>query len=343
MSKSEEDNTEEKKEKEKKEEEGKRRLRELKEKSRNKLRKFPEVLKRRPVLPKRREVEKVAAQARKRSEAKLRQLRIQEREGQKPDERLAQVNNSKNDKRTDKQKADDQDKERKRLGAEYTEKFTGEQSGIASTTRGATSRGTKDLGFTAGLRMMQQGPERPHERTAAKRGLKEWQQMQRDAIRGGRANKPLEDPRDRERQQRAEQRKEAKRRQEQEERRKRRRRGKGYAAREYSDSASLPRRDREFENGFFDNATKENKAGKKEPNDRSKSGGIENSKFLTMMRERKGKTKENTGKTQTKQPEQAKEPKQQKQSVAKQSFIAQQSRDAHQRSRRDEDIDSRTR
>ncbi len=217
MAKSEEDkNTKEKREREEKEEEAKRRLLELKEKKRNAVRKFPEVLKRRPVLPWRTEVEKVAAQARKRNDAKLRRGRLQEREGQKPDKRLAQANNSKNDKRTDRQKADDEDKERNRLGAEYTEKFTGEHSGIASTTRGATSRGTKDLSFTAGLRMMQQGPERPYERTAAKRGLKEWQRMQRDAIRGGRANKPLEDPRDRERQQRAEQRKEAKRRQEQE-------------------------------------------------------------------------------------------------------------------------------
>ncbi|MBY0548450.1 MAG: hypothetical protein K2W95_14225 [Candidatus Obscuribacterales bacterium] len=310
--------------------------------------KFPKVPKRRPAWPARPrpQKEKVVKKAQKESTEKKGRFKLKEIEGQEPDKKLEKANNSKNDKRTDKQKAQDDDKEKNRLGAEYTEKFTGMESGIASTVRGATSRGLKDLGFNAGARMMQQGPERPYERKAAKRGLKEWQQMQRAAIRGGRANKPLEDPRDRERQERAEQRKEAKRQRELEARRKRRRRGK--SVREYSDSASLPSHDREFENGFFDNAKKDNKDGRNEPRDRSKNRGIENSKFLSIMRERKNKNKqkENSDKATTKQTiptKQATPGKQQKQDSAKKAFMAQQSRETHQRSKRDDDIDSRMR
>lgn len=147
--------------------------------------KFPKVPKRRPAWPARPrpQKEKVVKKAQKESTEKKGRFKLKEIEGQEPDKKLEKANNSKNDKRTDKQKAQDDDKEKNRLGAEYTEKFTGMESGIASTVRGATSRGLKDLGFNAGARMMQQGPERPYERKAAKRGLKEWQQMQRAAIR----------------------------------------------------------------------------------------------------------------------------------------------------------------
>lgn len=204
-----------------------------------------------------------------------------------------------------KEKNDPKDKnnekpERSGSSADYTTIYTASESPIASTGRGATN-GLKDMGITAAYTSYVFGLEQPTTTRAATQGLSHYLQMQREAIKDGRVEKPLIDPRDEQKKDKQEERRLRKRQQEKEEKKERRRRKRGFQKMTDAMTHSTPSKDVAFlfdANGNVTPAVSEKKEQEQSRNERNElpKTKIANSKFLSLVKESAKNRKQNTAK-----------------------------------------------